>query len=256
MTMPDDQLRGDRADQQPAKPYGDPPARPSALRWLLVLGPSAVILMAGYHLVGTVLTRLPETPTWPGPITWPDLGGTPNAAVPEPDGRSNGEAEAPFPPIGIGPRDGKGLDLRDGPERTDSAAGGREADHAFSVAEVLRRLPTADAAAGARSARMCAPCHPLGKDEWHKIGPYLWGVAGRPKASAPGFVYSSAMRARGGTWSPDELAAFLNNPRAAIPGPAMAFGGISDAQRVADVIAFLATLSDQPAAVTGRPGLP
>ena len=78
------------------------------------------------------------------------------------------------------------------------------------------------------------------------VGPNLWGVVNRPRASEPGYNYSAAMKAKGGEWTFDELNKFLMNPGGAIPGTAMTFAGISRAQERADVIDYLHTLADNP----------
>ena len=54
------------------------------------------------------------------------------------------------------------------------------------------------------------------------------------------------MKAKGGSWSVDELNKFLTNPRDYIPGTAMTFAGLSRESQRADVIAYLNTLSDNP----------
>jgi cytochrome c len=99
---------------------------------------------------------------------------------------------------------------------------------------------------GQKSAQKCAACHTFAKDGKNGIGPDLWGVVGRPRASEPGFNYSAAMKAKGGTWTPDELYRFLKSPREYIPGTAMTFIGLPRPSERADVIAYLNTLTDNP----------
>jgi cytochrome c len=79
------------------------------------------------------------------------------------------------------------------------------------------------------------------------VGPNLWGVVGRPRASEAGFNYSAAMKAKGGNWTIDDLNQFINNPRGFIPGTNMTFAGIQRGGERADVIAYLNSLSDNPA---------
>jgi cytochrome c len=72
------------------------------------------------------------------------------------------------------------------------------------------------------------------------------GVVGRPRASEPGYDYSAAMKAKGGSWTFDELNEFLAGPRNYIPGTKMTFAGLSSENQRADIIAYLRTLSDNP----------
>lgn len=111
---------------------------------------------------------------------------------------------------------------------------------------VLRLIADADPEDGSRVFRMCMPCHTAEKGAGHKIGPNLWGVVGRDKTREGAFVYSAALQAKGGAWTYAELVAFLRNPRAFAPGTSMAFAGLSDPKRLADLLAYMRTLSDAP----------
>jgi len=108
-------------------------------------------------------------------------------------------------------------------------------------------LATADPARGETAARKCAACHTFGKGEPNKVGPNLWGIVGRPRASVPNFNYSAAMKAKGGNWTIDDLNTYLINPKAMIPGTNMTFAGLPRGSERADVIAFLNTRADNPA---------
>jgi cytochrome c len=92
---------------------------------------------------------------------------------------------------------------------------GGEAQGAAPAAEepIEKLLTTASLERGTNSAKKCAACHTFNKGEPNRVGPNLWGVLGRPRASVPGFNYSAAMKAKGGTWTVDELNHFLTNPR-------------------------------------------
>ena len=98
-----------------------------------------------------------------------------------------------------------------------AAASRREAAPAEEPLPV--RFASADVKRGEKRAKKCAACHTFGKGEPNRVGPNLWGVVGRPKASEAGFNYSAAMKAQKGNWTPEELDVYLTNPRAWCPAP-------------------------------------
>ena len=108
-------------------------------------------------------------------------------------------------------------------------------------------LAKADVGRGENSAKKCAACHTFNKGGRNLVGPNLWGVVGRPKASEPGFNYSAALKGKGGNWTIDDLNHFITNPKAMVPGTNMTFGGIQRPSERADLIAYLNSLSDNPA---------
>ena len=116
---------------------------------------------------------------------------------------------------------------------------------------IEQALANADPKRGQQTAKVCQTCHTFEKGGPNKIGPNLWGVVGRKKGSEAGFAYSDALKSKAGEWTVDDLNKFLTNPRGYAPGTKMSFAGISkDAER-ADVIAYLRTLSDNPAPLPG-----
>ncbi|HWC63153.1 MAG TPA: hypothetical protein VG501_05985, partial [Rhizomicrobium sp.] len=82
-----------------------------------------------------------------------------------------------------------------------------------------------------------------------KIGPPLFGVVDRPRASVAGFDYSSAMKSKGGNWTYDELFKFIKSPGIYVPGTKMSFAGISRSEDRINLIAFLRTNADSPAPI-------
>ena len=108
------------------------------------------------------------------------------------------------------------------------------------------RFASADAGRGENGAKKCVACHTFGKGEPNRVGPNLYGVVGRPKASEAGFNYSAAMRAQKGEWTPDDLDKYLLNPKAMVPGTNMVFAGIPRGRERADIITYLNAKSDKP----------
>ena len=107
-------------------------------------------------------------------------------------------------------------------------------------------LATASVERGTQIVKQCQICHNLGKGQGPKVGPDLYDIVGRERASQAGFNYSAAMKAKSGTWTVDDLNKFLTKPSAYIPGTLMTFAGLTRENQRADLIAFLNTLSDHP----------
>lgn len=105
---------------------------------------------------------------------------------------------------------------------------------------------TASPEKGANVAKKCVACHNFQEGAGAKVGPDLYGIVGRAKGGVAGFAYSTAMKDKGGTWTPQDLNTFLTNPKAYIPGTAMAFAGLGKETERADLIAYLNTLSHDP----------
>jgi cytochrome c len=111
------------------------------------------------------------------------------------------------------------------------------------IAELLAK---ADVGRGANAAKKCQACHTFDKGGRNLVGPNLWGIIGRPKASHPGFNYSAALKGAGGSWTVEDIDHFIANPKGMLPGTNMTFAGISRATERADIIAFLNSKSDNP----------
>ena len=103
-------------------------------------------------------------------------------------------------------------------------------------------LAKADAANGQKISTVCGSCHVFKQGGGNAIGPNLFGVVGRARGTAPGYAYSDAMKAKGGTWTADSLNDFLAGPQAYVPGTKMTFMGLPKPEDRADLIKYLQTL--------------
>ena len=113
--------------------------------------------------------------------------------------------------------------------------------HSFVAAVLLAaHLPVAhaqgDAAAGkALYAARCTACHSL---QFNGVGPTHKNLIGRRAGTAPGYLYSSALKESSVVWSEETLMRWLADPEAFIPGQRMSIS-IPDAQQRADIVAYL-----------------
>ena len=129
---------------------------------------------------------------------------------------------------------------------SEEGAPAASAPAAEEEADALALLAAADPAAGKKVFRKCAACHTPQMGGKNKVGPNLWDVVGRPKASASGFKYSGALAGLGDEWTYEDLDAFLTSPKSFAKGNKMTFRGLKKAADRAAVIAHLRSLSDQP----------
>ena len=88
-------------------------------------------------------------------------------------------------------------------------------------------------------AMQCKLCHQAAGST--AMAPSLAGVAGGKIAAKADFNYSSALKAHGGTWTDDNLNAFLKGPSAFAPGTKMMISVPSDENRAA-LVGYLKTL--------------
>lgn len=97
---------------------------------------------------------------------------------------------------------------------------------------------TGDPAAGKMVFAQCRTCH-VTDPGVNRTGPSLAGIVGREAGSVPGFNYTDANKNSGITWTEPKLFQYLENPQRVIPKTKMIFAGLPDAQKRADLIAYL-----------------
>ncbi|MBK0326412.1 cytochrome c family protein [Rhodobacteraceae bacterium F11138] len=128
-----------------------------------------------------------------------------------------------------------------------ASAADAEADAEAATEETAETTETAavagDIKAGAKVFKKCKACHKLEEGK-NGVGPYLYGVVGRPVASLDGFKYSDALKEVGGDWTPDQLDAFLTKPRDFAPGTSMTFAGLRKEADRTNVIAYLNSIGN------------
>ncbi len=112
----------------------------------------------------------------------------------------------------------------------------------------LSGLPGAALADGADPAAgktvfltQCGICHSVLPDK-NMVGPSLFGIVGRKSGSEAGFHYSAANLAAGLVWDPATLDQYLQAPMTMVQGTTMAYVGLKDDSKRANLIAYLATL--------------
>jgi cytochrome c len=88
----------------------------------------------------------------------------------------------------------------------------------------------------------CASCHSTSPGVT-LFGPSLADVYGKPAASVKGYAYSPALMKAHLTWTAAALNKFLTSPQTDVPGTKMPYAGLSDPTQRADVIAYMAQLS-------------
>lgn len=117
------------------------------------------------------------------------------------------------------------------------AEGGAEPEEEVPFEEIFA---AADAGAGERVFGKCKACHKL--DGTNATGPHLDGVVNRAIGSVDGFGYSGALNQVGDSWSPENLNAFLADPRGTASGTTMSFNGLPKVEDRANVIAYIQSI--------------
>ncbi len=96
----------------------------------------------------------------------------------------------------------------------------------------------ADPSEGPGVFRKCQACHKV-EDGANGTGPHLYNVVGREVGGVAGFNYSGALSEVAEVWSPENLNAFLENPKGYASGTSMNFSGLPSIEDRANLIAWL-----------------
>ncbi|MGZ0714733.1 c-type cytochrome [Pseudomonas palleroniana] len=103
-------------------------------------------------------------------------------------------------------------------------------------------LAAGDAEAGGKLfTKTCGGCHSIGEGARGGFGPQLNGIIDRPAGTTADYQYSDAMKNSGVVWTRDKLAAYIEAPKKVVSGTRMIFWGISDPQKIQDILAYLET---------------
>lgn len=133
------------------------------------------------------------------------------------------------------------------------SGGGEEqqaaADPAASTAPAIDDVTTLDgtqfasftgtAAAGKLVFAQCRACHVTDAGV-NRTGPSMAGIIGLKAGTIPGYNYSPANLNSGIIWTQEKMFQYLEKPQRVIPKTKMIFAGLPDAQKRADLIAYLA----------------
>jgi cytochrome c len=127
-----------------------------------------------------------------------------------------------------------------------TTTGGEKPSKPEGPKSILPMLASADVSAGETATRACQACHSFNKGGPNKIGPNLYGVVGNEIASVEGFSYSSALKGKEGKWTYEKMSAWLHNPSGWAPGTSMSYNGVKDAQKRANIVAYMRQQDDSP----------
>lgn len=113
-------------------------------------------------------------------------------------------------------------------------------------AEVIEQYNslTGDPRQGRREFTVCMSCHVVQPGQ-NRVGPTLYNIIGREAGTIEGFNYSDANANSGIIWTEATMFAYLEDPQAYIPGTIMAYPGLPDPQKRADIIAYIKQESGQ-----------
>lgn len=126
-------------------------------------------------------------------------------------------------------------------EVDDADSGGD--DTPVEAVDMVALVAAADAGKGEKVFAKCKACHKL-EEGANGTGPTLYAIVGKAIGAEPGFNYSAGLAALGGTWTIEQLSAFVAKPKALVPDTKMGFAGLKKDSDRADLIAYLQTIGN------------
>ncbi|MEO0671930.1 MAG: cytochrome c family protein [Pseudomonadota bacterium] len=131
---------------------------------------------------------------------------------------------------------------------TSTSSGGGEAEAPTDIWETIKpMLASASVESGQKFFRACAACHSVNEGGKNLAGPNLWSVVNRDIASIDAYAYSNVLKEKEGGWSFEALTRFLHKPKEWAKGTKMGYNGVRKESDLANVVAYLNSLSSSPA---------
>ena len=116
------------------------------------------------------------------------------------------------------------------------------------IEPVLALLATANLESGQKISKKCVACHGFDAGGPNKVGPNLYNIVNKDQGKA-NYAYSKVLASLSGKWTYEELNKFLYKPKLYSKGTKMNYAGLSKTKDRANLIAWLRTKSDSPAAL-------
>ena len=129
----------------------------------------------------------------------------------------------------------------------EAAPAGKPGAPAAPEEPIAKLFASADVGRGEASAKKCVACHTFGKGEPNRVGPNLYGIVGRAKASVRGLQLFRGDEGQGRQLDDRRAQRLLLNPKAMVPGTNMTFAGIPRATERADLLTYMNSKADNPA---------
>jgi cytochrome c len=110
---------------------------------------------------------------------------------------------------------------------------------AMVTAAISSSADAQEQAAGELVFKQCNICHQVGENARNEVGPILNGIVGRKAGTTPDYEYSPGFRNVSLVWDEASLKEYIKDPKSMFPGTKMAFPGLKDERKIADLLAYL-----------------